>query len=187
MPRILLINNNSKFLADLVFLFPEADVLSFAEVTTKILNSYDGAVISGGRVFGPVVDMAPECKQEIALIKSSHKPILGICLGFQLICAAFGAELNWLAEKRIGLIEVEILEGDDSLLKGLPKFIQAYGSHRWRVGLLGEELVPLAYSVDGFEIVKHNMRPIYGCQFHPEKSDPLLMRRLVKNFIELCA
>ena len=44
-----------------------------------------------------------------------------------------------------------------------------YEAHRWIIPQLGRDLIGIAQSANGYEIIKHKSRQIYGLQFHPEK------------------
>lgn len=48
------------------------------------------------------------------------------------------------------------------------KSIDAWENHRWVVEKLGPDLIGLARSKLGYEIIRHSTKPIYGFQFHPE-------------------
>jgi GMP synthase-like glutamine amidotransferase len=47
-----------------------------------------------------------------------------------------------------------------------------FQSNRWMITELPEELICIAASNEGAEIIKHKTKPIYGVQFHPEREKP---------------
>jgi len=104
--------------------------------------------------------------KEVELIKNCSKPIIGICLGFELIAYAFGAGLERMDVKEEGIVDIEILQ-EDTIFSNILDF-KVYEAHRWVVKTLPECLIGLARSKDGFEVVKHKEKKIYGLQFHPE-------------------
>src|SRR6185369_3924313 len=95
-------------------------------------------------------------------------PIIGICLGFELIAHLLGAKLSKLPVRRINNIKIFPVQ-KDVILEGMAS-PRVYQGHVWRVTDLPPELICLAASKDGIEIVKHKKKPIYGLQFHPEKD-----------------
>lgn len=185
MSRILLINNNSIFINELTTLIPEAEVWPVQSVSAEVLAGFDVVIVSGGTAVGRVAEQRQECLEEIALLKKIKVPLLGICLGFQLLCNAYGADLQLIKERRRGLVEVTVFEPEDPLLKGVPQKFFAYGSHRWGAQKPGSELIVLGRSEDGIEIIKHKTLPHYGIQFHPEKSDPEFAAKIIENFRRL--
>lgn len=60
----------------------------------------------------------------------------------------------------------------DPLFDGMLTSIRVAERHRWCIVGLGAELVSLARSSFGHEIIRHKNKPIYGLQFHPE-IDPV--------------
>lgn len=165
--RILLINNKSKYLPALKKLLKKENlrVIRPQEIDFFKIDNFDLIILSGGHHFS-VMGHQEKYKKEINLVKNSKKPILGICLGFQLIARAFEGKLVRLPRKKKGLIEIKILQ-KDKIFKNLPNF-KVYESHRWALKELPPDLIGLASSKNGFEVIKHKNRTIYGFQFHPE-------------------
>lgn len=122
-------------------------------------------ILSGGH--GEPVTQTPErYKQEIQFILETRQPILGICLGFELLAYAFGGKLVSLPKYEHGQLAIT-MQVDDPIGSAGRTF-RVYENHRWVVTDPGPELIGLAKSKDGFEIIKHRTRPMYGFQFHPE-------------------
>lgn len=165
--KILIVDNGSTYLPDIEselgtctsksVRYDELDVIKDTE--------FDGIILSGGHDF-PVVGNENRLANEIQLIRATNTPLLGICFGFELIAAAFGARLEHLPTREKGVIDV-VVTHQDGIFKGISHF-QAYESHRWVVKDLGEQLEELARSKDGVEAFKHRFRKIYATQFHPE-------------------
>jgi GMP synthase (glutamine-hydrolysing) len=155
--KILLVDNGSRYINKLKKLSRATKTINWQKLNRKLYSQYDMIILSGGHLM-PVLNHDLEFKKEIALIKKINKPIIGICLGSELIAHSFGAKLKLLKHKYRG--KKTITEGED-------KF-SVYESHRWVVKRLPSSLVSLAKSKDGVEIFKHKTRPIYGLQFHPE-------------------
>jgi GMP synthase (glutamine-hydrolysing) len=165
--KILLIDNLTVHLAKLkrLLLGNEVTIVDFRELSTVKDMDFDLIVLSGGSDFS-IRKHEDLYQNELNIIKNSAKPIIGICLGFQLICYAYGANLESLGDKRQGLIDLELLQPHE-IFENLVN-LQVLEAHRWAIKTLPEDLMGLARSVDGFEIVKHREREVYGLQFHPE-------------------
>ena len=125
----------------------------------------------------------------IDLVKEFHDkiPILGVCLGHQAICAAFGGEISYASRLMHGKSSKISLDYD-FIFKGLPTEISVGRYHSLS---LVEDSLPQCLSIiskakDDGEVmaVKHNEFNVYGLQFHPESiltPDGLI---IITNFIE---
>ncbi len=113
-------------------------------------------------------------------------PILGVCLGHQAICEAFGGTVAHAKELMHGKQSETDLDIESAMFKGLPKRAKVARYHS--LALLPEtlpECLKVTATADDGEImaVEHKEYPIYGLQFHPESimtPDGLLM---LKNFV----
>ncbi len=97
-------------------------------------------------------------------------PILGVCLGHQAICEAFGATVTYAKELMHGKRRPIRQVGENKLFAGLPEVFYAarYHSLAAKEETIPEELVVTARSDDGEVMaVEHSKYPIYGLQFHP--------------------
>lgn len=138
-----------------------------------------GLVLSGGpaSVYQPG---APRCDPGIFGLGI---PILGICYGMQLACDVLGSRVESAPAREYGRAYCRVLR-PDPLLAGLPEQFQVWMSHGDQVASLGEEFVPLA-ATDTCPIaaVRHNDRPIYGLQFHPEVTHTPQGAIILRNFL----
>ncbi len=112
-------------------------------------------------------------------------PILGICLGHQIIARQMGGEVE--AGDHGGYADVEIqVEEDDGLFEGLPESFNAWASHADEVVELPDGFVATARSeVCEVEAMQHRDRPIYGVQFHPEVSQTEHGLDILENYVDL--
>lgn len=165
--NILIIDNNTTYLEQLksLFSFHKIDVISWKDFSFKKLANYSLIVLSGGHP-NSVAHKHELYEEELKTILRAKTPILGICLGFELIVYAFGGRLKEMAHKEKGKVKIEIIT-DDPVLRGITG-LDVYESHRWVAEELPPDLIGLAKSKDGIEIIKHKTRFIYGFQFHPE-------------------
>lgn len=115
-------------------------------------------------------------------------PILGICLGHQAICEAFGGEVSYAKELMHGKKKLMYKTGESQLFKGLPDTFAAARYHSLAAlkDTLPEELRVTAESEDGEVMaVEHTKYPVFGVQFHPESVMTPDGRAMIENFMEV--
>ena len=109
-------------------------------------------------------------KPEIDLVRKAGFPILGICYGHQIIGSAFGAPMRDLGQMLRGYEKVSVVQ-KHQLFDGLPSDLVVAESHRQELTKVPDEFQHLAQSTTSkVEAIVHRSRPIYGVQFHPERS-----------------
>lgn len=183
--KALIIDNGTAYLSSLVKLVGAftPDVRSYHDMNPEDAAQYDFVVLSGGHTLS-VVEHAQILEKETFLIRNSQVPILGICFGFELIADCFGARMSHLKSKEKSILSIEKLT-DDPIFTGVDQ-IDVYESHRFVVTDPGHDLVPLARSRDGIEIIRHEHRLMYGFQFHPEMfPDRTQGDELFANFVKM--
>ena len=117
---------------------------------------------------------------------SKKLPILGVCLGHQVIGQAFGGRVVRAPELMHGKIS-DIHHTGDGLFAGLPS---PFSATRYHSLTLEEESFPnelkiTAKTGDGVIMgLKHETLPVYGVQFHPESILSEHGHALLKNFLE---
>jgi GMP synthase (glutamine-hydrolysing) len=150
------------------------------------LGDASGIILTGGgvRVYQP--DELEQVALSCELISSARLPILGLCLGCQLIAQMFGGTVAPLAASVDRPVDIEWI-CPDPLHEGVPSVSTMVMAHNDAVVDPGPAIVTLARSNLGdYEAVRHRTRPIYGLQFHPEVSGEH-GRRILSNFAHLCA
>jgi GMP synthase (glutamine-hydrolysing) len=181
--RILVVDNHSKHVPEIVKSFndSEVDVVDVLDLSSKDVSIYDCFVLSGSSQYS-VLSYLDMYSSEINLIKTSNKPILGICLGFELISYSFDEKLVYNKERTKGEFQLlKILE--DNIFDKINFPIYVYESHRWNI-LETTKLKTLAKSKTNIEIVKHPEKLIYGFQFHPETITDH-QQQLINNFLKI--
>ena len=125
----------------------------------------------------------------IDVVKNVRVPILGVCLGHQAICAAFGAKITYAKKLMHGKQSEIICETDTPLFKNLPiRFLVGrYHSLVAESATLPADLKITARALNDNEImaVQHKNLPIYGVQFHPESILTPQGKTILKNFLEV--
>ncbi|MDT7864414.1 MAG: gamma-glutamyl-gamma-aminobutyrate hydrolase family protein [Thermoproteota archaeon] len=150
------------------------------EFGEEIKEDFDVIIIGGGPA------RLNENSKEISYVKELiklNKPILGICLGHQLISLAFNGKLQQYPCFGPQTIYVK---RRDKILENIPDKFTAWESHNDTVIKIPKNFVILAYSEKNkAEIIKHRTKKIYGVQFHPEVNETEFGNLILKNFIEL--
>lgn len=186
---ILLIDNYDSFSYNLYQLIGEVrndikvsrnDKITIAEIEN--LNP-DAIILSPGpgraENAGICIDIVREFHDRI--------PILGVCLGHQAICVAFGGEVSY-AKRLMHGKSSEISLDYDYLFKGLPSEISVGRYHSLSLvkDTLPDCLDVISKSKDDGEVmaVKHNRFNVYGLQFHPESILTPDGITIIENFID---
>ena len=115
-------------------------------------------------------------------------PILGVCLGHQAICEAFGGEVSYAKELMHGKQKMIHQVGENRLFAGMePTFPAArYHSLAAVKDSLPKELKVTAESEDGEVMaVEHETYPVFGVQFHPESVMTPQGDIMIKTFVSL--
>ena len=115
-------------------------------------------------------------------------PILGICLGHQAICEAFGGEVSYAKELMHGKKKTIYTVGKSLLLEELGDSFQAARYHSLAAvrEKLPDVLRVTAEAEDGeIMAVEHTEYPIFGVQFHPESVMTPDGKVMVENFMRV--
>lgn len=150
---------------------------------------YDGIILSGTEALFTRTADRKEFANLFAFLPKIEVPTLGICGGHQALAIAYGGEVAKSGHHLEGFRTVE-LEDKDHLLAGLPAKIRVMQSHYEQVKRLPPGFVRIARSKDTKnEAMKHEQKPLYGVQFHPERwnEENLAGKRILENFVEKIA
>ncbi|MDR2534901.1 MAG: gamma-glutamyl-gamma-aminobutyrate hydrolase family protein, partial [Treponema sp.] len=112
--------------------------------------------------------------------------LLGVCLGHQAICEAFGGRVFYAKTLMHGKASPITLDTGCPIFKGLPQTIQGARYHSLAAdpGAVPETLVVTARTEDGEVMgLRHRDYPVYGVQFHPESILTPEGPRIVRNFL----
>lgn len=114
-------------------------------------------------------------------------PILGVCLGEQAICEAYGATVGYAKKLMHGKQSIAQLDLTSPVFKGLPEKIPVARYHSLAVeeDTIPPELKVIATADDGEVMaVQDREYPVYGLQFHPESIMTPDGEQILRNFIE---
>lgn len=146
-----------------------------------------GLVIMGGPMGVYETDRYPFLRRELALIESAlheEKPVLGVCLGSQLLASALGAEVKRGKQKEIGWHAVRLADeaADDPLLLDLKKEFMAWHWHG-DVYDLPAGCVRLAKSgLTPNQAIRYGSKA-YGFLFHMEIT-PEILGGMIQTFAD---
>ena len=124
----------------------------------------------------------------LVVLKNAGKlPILGVCLGHQAICEAFGGTVSYAKQLMHGK-QKEIRQcAENRLFRDLPETFPAARYHSLAAvrDTLPEELLVTAKSEDGEVMaVEHQKFLVFGVQFHPESVMTPDGRKMIENFMQ---
>ena len=115
-------------------------------------------------------------------------PVLGVCLGHQSICAAFGARVGYAKELMHGKTSQCRIDTTTPVFSGLDA-VEQVGRYHSLAAV--EETMPDCLKItartadDEIMAVAHKKKPIFGIQFHPESILTPHGNRILENFVTL--
>ena len=187
---IILIDNYDSFSYNLYQLVgtidPDIKVIRNDELTVDEIRALKPSriILSPGPGFpkdaGICIEAAKTLGKEI--------PTLGVCLGHQAICEAYGATVSYAKELMHGKQSDTTLDADCELFKGCPKVtpVARYHSLAAVESTMPECLIVTARTADGeIMAVKHRDYQVYGVQFHPESIMTPEGKLMLANFIKM--
>ena len=189
MKKIILIDNYDSFTFNLYHylssLKVRVDVIRNDQITSNqiLKKKYNKIVISPGPG-NP--DQSGNC---LKIVKSLYKkiPILGVCLGHQIIGQVFGSKIVQAKRLMHGKTS-KIISKKMGILRNLPKSFEATRYHSLIIDKksLSKHLEITAESKDGLIMgVQHKKYNVHGVQFHPESIKTKLGIKILKNFIRI--
>ena len=186
---ILLIDNYDSFSYNLYQYIGEIDsnikVIRNDEMSVEQIRQLkpDRIILSPGpgrpENAGIIVDVVKELGKEF--------PILGVCLGHQAICAAFGATITYAKKLMHGKQSNVTFDTDSLIFRGLEKngLVARYHSLAAEGDTMPECLKITAVTDDGeIMAVQHTEYDIFGVQFHPESIMTPHGKSMLYNFIK---
>lgn len=187
---ILLIDNYDSFSYNLYQMIgetePDIRVIRNDEMTVEEIR-----MLSPDRI---ILSPGPGRPQEAGVIMETAKtlgkeiPLLGVCLGHQAVCAAYGAVITYANRLMHGKQSEAVFEQDCPLFAGCPPKapVARYHSLAADAATVPDCLKVTAKTADGEVMaVQHREYPIYGVQFHPESILTPDGKTILKNFVSL--
>jgi anthranilate synthase/aminodeoxychorismate synthase-like glutamine amidotransferase len=186
---ILLIDNYDSFVFNLARYFRElgceVEVVRNDQITVSdIASRLPGAIVLSP---GPCTPNEAGICLEVVRQLGSAIPMLGVCLGHQVIAAALGGEFVRADEPVHGRTSL-VRHDERRLFAGLPNPLRATRYHSLVVSenSLPNCLRPTARTADGVLMAfEHVEWPLFGVQFHPESVLTASGHQLLRNFLFL--
>jgi GMP synthase-like glutamine amidotransferase len=182
--KILLINNNTLHLESL------NKSLNGHQVEVQVYkpglqfnhDDKDMVILSGGGGEGlEIYDQHRPGRlwyeDEMDFVLNCDKPLIGICMGFEVICAAYGQKIYETPVLTQGFKQISATAKGRKLI-GKAK-LEQFESHYWQLRTAPKGFDVLAQSETGIEIIKKGN--IFASQFHPEKGGSLQLERLLRS------
>jgi len=166
-----------------------ADVTSveWDRVSTSMFDSYDGVALSGSPDMMSDPKIQAKYGKEIDAMVDTRVPVLGVCFGHQMMACAFGSEVVKDRRHVLDMVKTTVL-AEDPLFIGLPRSMMLLESRHEIVKSLPKGFRRLARSeTSEIATMKHETRPLYGVQFHPERytKESPDGNAVVGNFVRL--
>ncbi len=174
--KILLVNNNTQHLDHLKksLIGHQLEIQDYYPGLNFHLGRKDAVILSGGG--GEGLEIHDEFERgklwyqdQIKLVRETCLPLLGICMGFEVICKAYNQQVVAMPKTLTQFVDLQAGKAGQQLL-GKTKLRQ-YEAHEWNVPeIFGNDLEELARSPRDVQIIRHRKKKILGTQFHPEVS-----------------
>ena len=186
--KIILIDNYDSFTFNLyhyLSTYSHVDVIRNDKIDSAeiVKKKYNKIVISPGPG-NP--NQAGNC---LKIVKKLYKqiPILGVCLGHQIIGQVFGSKIIQAKDLVHGKTS-KIISKKKGILKNLPNKFEATRYHSLIVdkNTLSNDLEITAETKNGIIMsIQHKNYNVHGVQFHPESIKTKLGIKILKNFIRI--
>lgn len=161
----------------------------------SILQSADRVIFPGVGEASSAMGYLRERGLDEVIVKL-EQPVLGICLGMQLLCShseendtsclgIFEAEVKLFPDVGLKVPHMgwnELVDTQTTLFKDLPSECHVYFVHGYQVPLSADTIATSDYG--GPFSAALQKRNFYGVQFHPEKSGSI-GERILRNFLEV--
>lgn len=144
----------------------------------------DALILSGGAP--RIAWESPKLGSCMEYLDKFDGPILGICVGHQLMAIYHKGKAGPAEIPEYGLARIKILEEND-LFKGLPEEFNVWESHNDEVKEADEFYILAESENCRIQAMKHKLKDHYGLQFHPEVNDTEYGEQILKNFVKIAS
>ena len=137
---------------------------------------------------GPGRPEAAGITVEAAKTLGKEIPTLGVCLGHQAICEAFGGSITYAPELMHGKQCVIHVDNKSRIFQGLSEELEVARYHSLVAdqNRIPDDLTVTAVDEKGVVMaVQHKTQPVYGVQFHPESIMTPSGKQMIENFLNI--
>lgn len=192
--NVVIVNYGAGNIKSIQFAFKRLGVEAQLSNSPEIIKAADKVIFPGVGEASSAMAMLKQSKLD-QIIPSLKQPVLGICLGMQLMCnhseegntsglGIFNVNVkrfkNDLKVPQMGWNTVNNLKSD--LFKGITEGDYMYLVHSYYAECCSEAIATTNYGLEYASALENDN--FYGVQFHPEKSSEA-GEQLLKNFLEL--
>jgi anthranilate synthase component 2 len=185
--KVVIIDNYDSFTYNLSHLIKElgaeVTVLRNDQFELSDLEPYNKIVLSPG----PGIPSEAGLLLDVIRTYAGKKPMLGVCLGHQAICEAFGATVTYAKTLMHGKQSETEFDTDCPVFDSIPNSAPVGRYHSLSVDkkTIPDELKITATADDG-EVMAlcHKTLPVYGLQFHPESILTPYGKAMLQNFLD---
>lgn len=187
--RTLIIDNHDSFTWNLVHLvagltgeMPVVIANNAPDWNMEKLSGFGQVILSPGPGHPGRAQDFGLCQQ---IIDHAALPVLGVCLGYQGICLAAGAQITPAPVPKHGVIS-QVTHLGTGILAHIPSPFAVVRYHSLMVSGDLSQLEILAHAEDGVIMAaRHRAKPQFGVQFHPESIASTHGAQILKNFLDL--
>jgi anthranilate/para-aminobenzoate synthase component II len=154
----LIINHNTRYIDKLVELF-NCDVMNYTDFDIEKVEQYDYVILSGGPID---ISKETDIKTEKDWLRETNKPILGVCLGLQILCLVYDETLDYKElEHNRKIFDSVLFENFD---------YNMFYNHSYYFNKIPENFI--GEVKDNILIwMRHKTKTILAFQGHPEMSE----------------
>lgn len=186
----LIIDNYDSFVYNLVRYMEEIGEKVIIKLNDEIIIKDIEALKPDGIIISPGPKKPKDSKvsQDVVKYLAGTIPILGICLGHQVIAEAYGADIIKGERPMHGKLS-KIYHNESNLYKGINN---PFSATRYHSLVVGEKDFPKVLEVTSRTIdgtimgIRHKIFDIEGVQFHPEAVLTEFGHEILKNFVKRC-
>ena len=192
--NVVIINYGAGNIKSIQFAFKRLGIDAILSNNPDVIKAADKVIFPGVGEASSAMKMLKQSQLD-TLIPELKQPVLGICLGMQLLCkhteegntnglGIFDVNVKRFTDKvkvpQIGWNTIKNLKSD--LFKGINENEYMYLVHSYYVEKSSDAIALSEYGLEYTSALKYNN--FYGVQFHPEKSSTA-GEQLLKNFLKL--
>ncbi len=187
MKKLLMIDNYDSFTFNLFQLFAslriKVDVFRHDEITIEDIKKLRPSYICISP--GPKNPSQAGISKEVVKAFAGKIPILGVCLGMQVINEVFGGKTIH-APVPIHGKKSRVIHFGTGIFNGIPSPFWAARYHSLCINRESNDLIETAWSECGVVMaIEHRQYPVFGVQFHPESFMTEFGVKIVENFLNV--